>query len=222
MRSITELAGLIRNNKAQEIYRDVEESPMILRQPDDAGVPLVHVLALTNQLASVQPFLGQETLETVWGPGWTVAHSAAKTRALEPLTALLEKHEHLLVWGANNGDTPVHIAAKHGNLDQIHALLNDPSRLAVPNKRLRTPVHVAAANISLHQIRDCLTPGLLAQRDMNGTSAIEVAEQFRADISLDPGLVRRAKWLLRMGKRTPEDVVADMGLSTKNTRVVPE
>ena len=131
MRPVNELARLVRGNNAAEIVKDIEESPEILRVPDDAGVPLVHVLALTNQLGAVKSQLDLQTLETTWGPGWTVAHTAAKTRALEPLTALLEKHEHLLVWGANNDDTPVHIAAKHANLDQLKDLLKDPSRLAV-------------------------------------------------------------------------------------------
>jgi len=49
----------------------------------------VHVLALTNQLGAVKSQLDLQTLETTWGPGWTVAHMAAKARALECSLCLL-------------------------------------------------------------------------------------------------------------------------------------
>jgi len=213
MRPVNELARLVRSNKAAEIVKDVEESPTILRSVDDAGVPLVHVLALTNQLAIVKSNLDLETLETTWGPGWTVAHTAAQTRGLDPLLAMLEKNEHLLVWGANNDDTPVHIAAKHCNLDQIHSLLKDPSRLAIYNNLMETPVHIAAENNCLFQINDCLTPGLLAQRNLTGESALEVAEKNKCDGGVDEKLKRQTKILLGKIAREYNDAIEELGLN---------
>lgn len=213
MRPINELARLVRNNRADAIAKDVEESPAILRAVDEAGVPLVHVLALTNQLSSIKSHLDLETLETTWGPGWTVAHTAAQTRGLEPLVALLEKHDHLLVWGANNDETPVHIAAKHANLDQIQSLLKDPSRLAICNILNETPVHIAAENNCLFQITDHLTPGLLAQRNMAGESALEVAEHNKCDEAIDEKLKRQTKILLGKEVRNYKDAIEELGLN---------
>jgi ankyrin repeat protein len=212
MRPVNELARLVRSNKAAEIVKDVEESPAILRAVDDAGVPLVHVLALTNQLTVVKSNLDLETLETTWGPGWTVAHTAAQTRGLEPLIDLLDKHEHLLVWGANNDETPVHIAAKHANLDQLHNLLKDPSRLAIYNNLMETPVHIAAENNCLFQLNDCLTPGILAQRNSAGESALEVAEHNQCDGVIEEKLKRQTEILLGKITRKVEDAIDELGL----------
>jgi len=80
------------------------------------------------------------------------------------------------------------------------------------NKLMETPVHIAAANNCLHQLKDCLTPGLLAQRNITGTTAFEVAKQNNNDQVIDEKLQRQTKILLGLEKRTYDDAISELGL----------
>jgi len=188
-------------------------NPLTLIEKDAIGVPIVHLLALTGHLAEVKEHLTVNILETVWGPGWTVPHTAAQTRCLDVIIEHLTEHEHLLHWEDNTGNTPVHLAAMFGTIFSLGDLLLNPSCLAQTNQLLQSPVHIAAHTSNLHQIAKVLTPELLAQKDIQNQAAYRVAELNNQITTGDEHLkklVHRAKILNLEEKLTFDDVLEDI------------
>jgi len=212
-----EVAAGIRNQPGDRLPASIRDdlalNPKLLTQTDNTAMPIVHLLAMSGQLADVKQLLTVAVLETVWGPGWTVPHVAAQTRCLDAIVEQLANHEHLLYWGDESGNTPVHLAARNGTLYQLGKLLEDPSRLAQPNCLLQTPVHIAALNSNLHQLVNFLTPELLAQKDIQNQPAYKVAEDrgevFETNAVLKK-MVRRAKILSGSERRNLEDVFEEV------------
>ena len=216
MKTVQLLANDLRRRVQSPGLSAALHRPATLLARDAAGVPLIHLVVLTERLTQVPTrYLRVKVLEAVWGPGWTTVHAAALQGSCGHLTPLLRQpaYAHLLHWVDQAGDTPVHLAARHGLLEQFGDLFADPSLLAHGNRLAQTPVHVAALAGCAHQLLDFLTPRLLAQRDLCGLTALDLIEsrdgwEPRGEEPRQrwASLAHQTKVLLRREPRTVADV----------------
>jgi len=210
--NINEVSTLVRSGKIAPAVEYIRVCPQLLTSADEFGVPLAHLFALVGELGSLGKILKQNALETLWGPNWTVAHVAAATGCLKALEQPLAKARHLLYWPDAWGNSPVHIAARHGNVYQIAHLLQT-SHLVQRNRLFSTPVHVAAMNHHLDQIASKLTPSLLILLDLSGESALSVAKRSGSASQLPEELVWETEFLSDPSKRTLKSVLQHAGLN---------
>ena len=210
--NINEVSTLVRSGKITQAVKSIHASPELLSEADEFGVPLAHLFALVGELGALKDVLKQNVLETLWGPNWTVAHVAAATGCLNALDQPLAKARHLLYWPDAWGNSPVHIAARHGSLHQIAHLLKAP-HLVQRNRLFSTPVHVAAMNRHLNQIASKLTPSLLILLDLSGESALSLAKRSGSAAQLPEELVWETEFLSDPRKRTLKSVLQHAGLN---------
>jgi len=130
--------------------------------------------------------------------GLTPLHVAAsisgKARAVE---AILEGHREIINLTTNDNSTALHLAAKNGKVEAIHALIRAGANINMTNNDVDTPLHAAADNGSVTAIRALLnananinkrngageTPLCVAARKGN-LNAVESLLARNADIKL--------------------------------------
>ena len=208
---INEISTLVRSGKIAQAVDLIGNRTQVLTADDEFGVPLAHLFALAGELGALKHVLNQSALETLWGPNWTVAHVAAATGFLDALERPLARVRHLLYWPDAWGNSPVHIAARHGNLQQITHLLETP-HLVQRNGLFSTPIHIAAMNHHLDQIASKLTPSLLVLLDSSGESVLSVAKRNCSVDQLPEELVWETEFLSDPNKRTLKSVLQHAGL----------
>ena len=211
---IHDVATAIKNGQADQAARIISNSAMLI-EADDSGIPLVHLFALMGEIHPIRERLNPAVLETVWGPSWTVVHTAAVTGCLDALVGSLKKNKHLLHWGDDWGNSPVHIAARHGNLTQLETFV-DASHLVQRNRLFSTPIHIAALNCHLDQIASQLTPGLLILLDLSGETVLDVARRSGSIQQLSKELVWETEFLSDPKKRTVASVLQHAGIEFHN------
>jgi len=209
---VSDIADLVRKGLGSQAAQDIPES--MLKEADDAGIPLVHLFALMGDLNPVRRMLKLTVLETLWGPNWTVAHTAAVTGCIDAISEPLRKNKHLLYWGDSWGNSPVHIAARHGNLAQLHGELQ-VSHLVQRNRLFSTPIHIAALNCHLDQIVSRLTPALLILLDLSGETVLQVAKRSGSLHQLPEDLVWETEFLSDPKKRTVASVLEHARIDLK-------
>jgi hypothetical protein len=201
-------AQLVRDGKGEQIAGGLTEKA--LQNEDNAGVPLVHLFALYKQLHLIKGKLTSKLVTTTWGPGWTVAHTAAVAGNPAPLNEVLSKRRHILYWPDQHGQTPVHLAALHKSLDQFDV---KPSHLTIRDNLFTTPMHYAALRGVLHQVADQLTAEMLLMINWNEESVLDVLTSTNQIIP--PALANaiwEAEYISVPGKRTWKNVLEHLGI----------
>ena len=215
MSNIAKFAELVRKDKADQVLDAIKETPSLLQEIDEAGVPLVHLFALKNGLPLIGKWLNTKILETIWGQqGWTLAHTAAAAGSADSLRKPLQKNKHLFFWGDYRGRTPVHIAAQHKHLDQLDV---ESSYLTQRDNLFSTPLHAAALAGSLDQIASKLTAELLLVRNLSEETVLAQLSQSTIPDSLKQ-VVWEADFLADPAKRTTQNVLAHAGIHLKKPR----
>jgi hypothetical protein len=203
------LAQRVRDGEAEQVAAHITAAE--LHQIDNAGVPLVHQFALQGKLSAIAGKLTPKLLETTWGPGWTVAHTAAAVGDAAPLKKALQKNKHLLYWADQQGQTPLHIAALHGHLDQFDI---EAFQLTVRDNLFTTPMHYAAASGCLCQIGDSLTPEMLLMINWNEESVLDLLNKTKQPRT--PALedaIWETEYLTNPAKRSWENVMQHLGIT---------
>jgi len=210
MKTLSELARMVREDKADQILGVINESPAILTQKDDAGVPLGHLFALKKQLQLVESVLSQAALETVWDlPGWTLAHTAAAVGDAFALKRILQQNQHVFYWNDRQGRSPIHIAAQHAHLDQFDV---EAAHLTARDHLFNTPLHAAAISSGLPPVAEKLTPEMLLLINLQAETVLELINQTPPIPASLKNVVWEAEFLSDPKKRTVQNVLEHHGI----------
>lgn len=94
----------------------------------------------------------------------------------------------------SSGDTPLHVACRHGNADAVNALVDNPYGLLSRNRNGETPLHVVAKlpKASVDVIRRVVSSIMLAEnltlldaRDLHGNTALHLAARANRPSAID-------------------------------------
>jgi ankyrin repeat protein len=202
------LSQQIRNGEGELVAQNITAKE--LQQPDNAGIPLVHQFALQQQLGLIEGKLTTKTLETIWGPGWTVAHTAAAVGDAIPLKASLRKNKHLLYWSDQHGQTPLHLAALHACLDHFEV---EAFQLAIRDNVFETPMHYAALSGCLNQIAGEITPEMLMMINWSSETVLDLFTKKKQPTSASlENVIWEAQFITDPTKRTWENVTQHIGI----------
>ena len=112
----------------------------------EAGLPLLHVAALVGPVALASLLLerGADPGRADEASGGTAAHVAATSdESLDALRVVVDADDSLVDAPDWVGDTPLHVAARHGAVESARALLETCASTERRNLHGRTPLGVA-------------------------------------------------------------------------------
>jgi hypothetical protein len=210
--------------------------------PNAQGLTPLHAAAEDGNVKSLYHYIdciGKEKVGGFWTDkgiyvrevlsdphGRTPLHYSAMgdSEAHVKCTEALLKMECMSVfreWGDENGDTPMHIAARHGNVKQIKALeWTDGVRLwEERNGAGDAPVHIIARELvacedeeKRERLRKCLVlmPGnLLHSRDSENLTAIHILLDGTAPSGWDEWVKKCFEYSFTLGEKVLVSLIAD-------------
>lgn len=145
--------------------------------------------------------------ERNWTPLHFVASLPEKEGGLDIARLLLERGADIDKAKSASGETPVHIAASHGNEKLLDLFVRHGASVGLSNNRRETALHHAAKNMQGHKVT-----GLLLnhgcdpdEQTVNGATALHLAATHNRLATVQILLERGANPLLKDAKgRTPD------------------
>ena len=130
----------------------------------------------------------------------TIFHTAAANNANEVLRYYLHKDDDLTDLQNMDGETPLHVSVRKGNLECVKTLLSMYARVDIGDKKNQNPLHVAVSSSSANEEIVSLLVArmketyetLLNEQDCNGNTALHLAAFYRREelmeylIDVDP------------------------------------
>ena len=155
-------------------------------------------------------------------------HACARTGRVDRLRRLLEKNPELVKAQTSEGETPVHQAAKYGELEALRFLLAHGGDVQAKSKQGVTPLHLAAAFGELETVKVLLDSGaevdpkeetgmtpIMAAQAQNHPEIVELLKQAGADADAVPAMADFGGGHF-MTPIAPDDPL--MSLATKKAR----
>lgn len=124
---------------------------------NDNYTPL-HIAVESGKPAVVETLLGFGADVHVRGGKMkeTPLHIAARVKDGDRCALMLLKSGAAPNLATDDGETPVHVAAKHGNLQTLQLLLDDGGDPLFTNKRCETPLHLACQSHKVDVVRQLI------------------------------------------------------------------
>lgn len=115
--------------------------------------------------------------------GWTLMHAAAAGGNREAMLMLYKNFSIAYSVQAFDGETPLHIAADHGQINTIHFLV---AKIAGKRKYpkttdMRTPMHYAAIRANLNALRALSTSFSYEDVDKFNQTPLDILRNFHPD-----------------------------------------